>query len=301
MNFALAAAARQFAEMKIDFGNPGYKSKDPHKIIPLLNPYGTPFGWAFVGFFDAKECIKSFCNHTGSITTLGDENFMPFNNLSVKWAQHSLVDNKLWVIRIDATMSATEGSFPMHCHVTWANKIARAVLSSDVPWEAESLEVLQPLLLTEAQTDDLESKFRTTLAIPIRDPHKIIPLLKSDGTPFGWAFVRFFDAKEWIKSFCNRIGSMTTLGDENFMPFNNLSVKWVQNSLVDDNLWVIRIDATMVATEGSFPMLCHVPWANKIARAILSSNVQWEAGSLEVLQPLLLTEAQTDDLELKFN
>ncbi len=94
---------------------------------------------------------------------------------------------------------------------------------------------------------------------------------------------------------------MTTLGDEIFMPFNNLSVKWVQNSLVDDKLWVIRIDATMVATEGSFPMLRHVPWANKIARAILSSNVQWEAGSLEVLQPLLLTEAQTDDLELKFN
>jgi hypothetical protein len=47
-------------------------------------------------------------------------------------------------------------------------------------------------------------------------------------------------------------------------------------------------------------MLCHVPWANKIARAVLSSNIQWEAGSLEVLQPLLLTEAQTDYLESKF-
>jgi hypothetical protein len=75
-----------------------------------------------------------------------------------------LVDDKLWVIRIDATMSATEGSFPMHCHVTWANKIARAVLSSNVQWEAGSLEVLQPLLLSEAQTEDLESKF--TPAIP---------------------------------------------------------------------------------------------------------------------------------------
>ena len=55
----------------------------------------------------------------------------------------------------------------MHCHVTWANKIARAILSSNVQWVAGSLEVLQPLLLTEAQTDDLESKFRSTSAIPV--------------------------------------------------------------------------------------------------------------------------------------
>ncbi len=84
------------------------------------------------------------------------------------------------------------------------------------------------------------------------------------------------------------------------MPFNNLSVRWVQNLLVDDKLWVIRIDATMSATKGSFPMHCHVTWGNKIAQAVLSSNVQWEAGSLEVLQPLLLSEAQTEDLESKF-
>ncbi len=93
---------------------------------------------------------------------------------------------------------------------------------------------------------------------------------------------------------------MTTLGDKNFMPFNNISVRWVQNSLVDDKLWVIRINATMSATEGSFPMHCHMTWANKIARVVLSLNVQWEAGSLEDLQPLLLSEAQTEDLESKF-
>ena len=145
----------------------GDKATDLHKIIPLLEPDGTAFGWAFVGFFDAKEWLKSFCNRNGSMTTLGAENFMPFNNLSVRWVQHSLVDDKLWVIRIDATMSATEGSFPMHCHVTWANKIARAILSLNVQWVAGSLEVLQPLLLTEAETDDLESKFRSTSAIPV--------------------------------------------------------------------------------------------------------------------------------------
>jgi hypothetical protein len=145
----------------------GDKVTDLHKIIPLLKPDGTPLGWAFLGFFDVKEWLKSFCNRNGSMTTLGDEKFMPFNNLSVRWVQHSLVDDKLWVIRIEATTSATEGSFPMHCHVTWANKIARAILSSNVQWVAGSLEVLQPLLLTEAQTDDLESKFRSTSAIPV--------------------------------------------------------------------------------------------------------------------------------------
>jgi hypothetical protein len=199
MNHATAAAARarggplseneekqlQYAEMQIDFSNyrdsPGDKVKDPHKIIPLLKPDGTPFSWAFLGFFDVKEWIKSFCNRTGSMTTLGDKNFMPFNNLSVRWVQNSLVDDKLWVIRIDATMSATEGSFPMLCHVPWANKIARVVLSSNVQWEAGSLEVLRPLLLTEAQTDDLESKFRSTPAIPVAIDEELLMELGLSG------------------------------------------------------------------------------------------------------------------------
>jgi len=133
----------------------------------------------------------------------------------------------------------------------------------------------------------------------VKDDHKIFPLSEVDGTPYGWAFLGFFDIKEWIKSLCNREGRSTTLGKEEFKLFTNLTIRWVLHSSVADKLWVIKIDATMTETEGSFPMGLHVPFANKIARAALSTDLQWEAGSLDI-GPIILTEEQEEELNVHF-
>jgi hypothetical protein len=39
--------------------NNGEKVKDIHKIFPLSEVDGTPYGWAFLGFFDIKEWIQN--------------------------------------------------------------------------------------------------------------------------------------------------------------------------------------------------------------------------------------------------
>ena len=133
----------------------------------------------------------------------------------------------------------------------------------------------------------------------VKDIHKIFHLSVVDGTSYGWAFLGFFDIKEWIKSMCNREGRTTTLGKEEFKPFTNLTIRWVLHSSVADKLWVIKIDATMTETEGSFPMGLHVQFANKIARAVLSTDLQWEAGSLDI-GPIILTEEQEEELNVHF-
>ncbi len=56
----------------------------------------------------------------------------------------------------------------------------------------------------------------------------------------------------------------------------------------------------MTETEGSFPMGLHVPFANKIARAVLSTDLQWEAGSLDI-GPIILTEEQEEELNVHFS
>jgi hypothetical protein len=134
----------------------------------------------------------------------------------------------------------------------------------------------------------------------VKDIHKIYPLSEADGTPYGWAFLGFFDVKEWIKSMCNREGRTTTLGNKEFKPFTNLTIIWILHLSVADKLWVIKIDATMTETEGSFPMVLHVPFANKIARAVLSTDLQWEAGSLDIA-PIILTEEQEKELNMHFS
>jgi hypothetical protein len=128
-----------------------------------------------------------------------------------------------------------------------------------------------------------------------KEIHKIPILRKADGTPFGWAFIGFYDIKEWLKSLCNRDGSLTSLGDETFQPFTNLSIHWILNSEVADKIWVIYIDTNNGEINGSFPVTAHVLYANKIARAVLSSNVQWVPGTFEVTEHKL-TESQEEDL-----
>jgi len=123
----------------------------------------------------------------------------------------------------------------------------------------------------------------------VKEIHKIYPLSEADGIPYGWVFLGFFDVKEWIKSMCNCEGRTTFLGNQEFKPVTNLTIKWILHSSVADKLWVIKIDATMSKTEGSFPMGAHVRCVNKIAQVVLSTNLQWEAGSLDIV-PIILTE-----------
>ncbi len=103
--------------------NNGEKVKEIHKIYPLGKADGMPYGWAFLGFFDVKERIKSVCNREGRTTTLSNKEFKPFTNLTIRWILHLNVADKLWVIKIDATMTEIVGSFPMGAHVTFANDL----------------------------------------------------------------------------------------------------------------------------------------------------------------------------------
>jgi len=132
-----------------------------------------------------------------------------------------------------------------------------------------------------------------------KEIHKIYTMSKADGTPYGWAFLGFFHVKEWIKSMCNREGRTTTLGNDVFKLFTNLKIRWILHLNVADKLRVIKIDATVAETEGSFPMGLHVTFANKIARAVLSADLQWGAGSLEIA-PIILTEVLKEELNMHF-
>jgi len=87
---------------------------------------------------------------------------------------------------------------------------------------------------------------------------------KADGMPFGWAFIGFYDIKEWLKSMGNRDGSLTSLGDETVQPFTNLSIRWILNSELADNIWVIYIDINNGKINGSFPVTAHVLYAIRL-------------------------------------
>jgi hypothetical protein len=63
--------------------NDSNNAKEIHTIYVLKKTDGTSFGWAFLGFYDTRECIRSICNCKSSITTLGNKNFKPFTNLSI--------------------------------------------------------------------------------------------------------------------------------------------------------------------------------------------------------------------------
>ena len=62
---------------------------------------------------------------------------------------------------------------------------------------------------------------------------------KSDGTPYGWAFLNFYHVREFIKSMCNRNDNITTLGGEDFKPFRNLTAKFITHSNLSNYIWVI--------------------------------------------------------------
>jgi hypothetical protein len=76
------------------------KKSELRKIVNLSYPNGSPYGWAFFQFYDAKEFLMSLSNRDGMITFIGGIEYRPFSNLTTKWLIDSEFSNYIWVIRI---------------------------------------------------------------------------------------------------------------------------------------------------------------------------------------------------------
>jgi hypothetical protein len=86
-----------------------------------------------------------------------------------------------------------------------------------------------------------------------KNTHNIKPLVNTNGTPYGWAFENFYNAKDFVKDLSNRNDALIYFGGVEFKSFTNLTTRWVKSSLVGVNLWVMHIDESKVGTDGIFP------------------------------------------------
>ena len=140
--------------------SPTQKKKDERnkpKIVNLMHPNGTCYGWAFYNFYDAKEELKSLSNRDGMITVIGGEELKPFSNLTTKWLKEAEFSNYIWVIRIDLELDGAEHCFPLNCHVAYGNKIARGVIAQGI-WGKGEVEV-KTVTLSHAEAVDLDERF----------------------------------------------------------------------------------------------------------------------------------------------
>jgi len=67
--------------------SPTQKKKDERskpKIVNLMHPNGTCYGWAFQYFYAAKDELKSLSNRLGMMTVIGGVEFRPLSNLTTK-------------------------------------------------------------------------------------------------------------------------------------------------------------------------------------------------------------------------
>ena len=112
-------------------------------------------------------------------------------------------------------------------------------------------------------------------------------------------FFHFYNAKEELKSLSNRDGMATFIGGIEFKPFSNLTTKWLQESLFDVFIWVIRIDADLNGSKHCFPMTAHEAYGNKIARGVTAQHI-WEKGEVTVTT-VTLTHAEASDLDERFS
>ena len=101
------------------------------------------------------------------------------------------------------------------------------------------------------------------------------------------------------KTFSNRNDALIFLGGLEFKAFSNLTTRWVKSSLAGGCLWVICINTSKDGTTGSFAMSAHIPYANKIARAVIQENT-FEGGKVDVVT-LNLTKSQVADLNSYFS
>ncbi len=146
----------------------GNDNKKSHNIIILTHNDDTPYGWAFENFFNAKEFIKAQSNSNGALTLLGGLELKQFSILCTKWLTSSSLGELLWVIYIDTTVNGTPGCFPMDCHRAYANKIARAVLQSNIFDGASDVEDLDSYFFTAAFDNTRDTIFHK--AIKEADP-----------------------------------------------------------------------------------------------------------------------------------
>jgi hypothetical protein len=140
--------------------SPSQKTKDERnkpKIVNLMHPSGTCYGWAFHNFYAAKEELKSLSNRLGMITVIGGIEFKPFSNLTTKWLKESEFSGYIWVIRIDLELDGTDHCFPLTAHVAYGNKIARGVIAQNL-WERGEVEV-RTTQLSHAEALDLDVHF----------------------------------------------------------------------------------------------------------------------------------------------
>jgi hypothetical protein len=140
--------------------SPNQKKKDERnkpKIVNLMHPNGTCYGWAFHNFYAAKEELKSLSNRLGMITVIGGEELKPFSNLTTKWLKEAEFSNYIWVIRIDLDLDGAYNCFPLNCHVAYGNKIARGVIAQGI-WGKGEVEV-KMATLSHAEAIDLDVRF----------------------------------------------------------------------------------------------------------------------------------------------
>ena len=152
------------------------------KIVIVSNHDATPYGWAFQGFFEAKEFLKSLSNRNGESTHFGNEEYRAFSNLTTKWVKTSVFNNLIWVIRIDKEMDGEDNCFPLlneKAHAAYGNKIARGVIQENV-FGANEIVVVKATL-TETEATDLEEHF-SPVYNDVRDTifHEAIKAMDSD-------------------------------------------------------------------------------------------------------------------------
>jgi hypothetical protein len=92
--------------------------------------------------------------------------------------------------------------------------------------------------------------------------------------------LNFFNAKDFFKDLSNKNNALIFLGGLEFKAFSNLTTRWVKSLLVGGCLWVICIDMSKDGMTGSFSMSAHIPYANKIARALIQENT-FEGGKVD--------------------
>jgi hypothetical protein len=127
------------------------------KIVNLMYPDGTCYGWAFHNFYDAKEELKSLSNRDGMVTCIGGIEFRPFSNLTTKWLIEAEFSRWIWVIRIDVDRDGNEHCFPLTAHEAYGKKIARGVIAQNI-WEKGEVDVGNAIL-THAEALDLDVCF----------------------------------------------------------------------------------------------------------------------------------------------
>jgi hypothetical protein len=57
------------------------RKKLGNKIINVIHPDNTPFGWAFDNFYDDKDFVKYLSNRDGEVTIFGGIELKLFSNL----------------------------------------------------------------------------------------------------------------------------------------------------------------------------------------------------------------------------